>query len=104
MAELVGYPRDEWRLGADHNQVDLERRAQSQQTLDIDRPKWMAVAEARDPGVARRCMELLEPRALGQFPGERVLAAARPHQQDLHHAQCFKAAGARDARLVRRAP
>jgi len=48
---------------------------------EVDR---QALGHLRDPGVARRAPEFCLQRALGDFPGERVFAAARSEEEDSH--------------------
>ena len=44
----------------------------------------MAAAERGDAGVPGRCVELVERLALGELPGERVLAPPRTDNQHFH--------------------
>src|SRR5205807_7043415 len=72
------------RLRPDDNEVDAELSAEREQPLRVARADRMAFTEARDPGVPGRGMKCLEPRALRELPGERVLATAGPNDQDPH--------------------
>src|SRR5207237_736949 len=54
------------------------------ESVGVLRPDRMAMANPGDPRVSRRSMQLFAVLALGQLPGERVLAPARPHDQNLH--------------------
>ena len=84
VSEMVGEAGDERRLGPDHDQIELELTGQPEQSLSVLGADGMAVAERRHPGVSGRRMQLIELGALGDLPGERVLASARSDDQDLH--------------------
>ena len=90
--KLVRDARDERRLGADDDEVDLVLAAEAEEALDVVHADRVAAAECRDPGIPRRRMQLRQPLALRDLPRERVLAAARPQDQHLHVGE-FKAAG-----------
>ena len=49
---------------------------------------------ARDAGIARRRVQLVEPGLCRELPRQRVLAAARPDDQHLHGGECTGATGA----------
>src|SRR5207244_6905376 len=81
--ELIREARHERRLRADDNEVDLMLAAEPEQPLAVLGPNGMTRADLGDSGVSRRRVQLVAVFALGQFPGKRVLAPARPHDQDL---------------------
>ena len=101
VAQLVGDTGDERRLRPDHDEVDLERAREPEQPLQVDRPYRMARADLRDSGVSGRGVKLLELRALGELPRERVLPAARSDEQGFHPLQCFKGVGEARMRMLR---
>jgi hypothetical protein len=76
--------RDEWRLGADDGEVDVERACETEQSLGVLGPHRVAVAESSHPGVPRRAVQLHEAGALRELPRERVLATSGPHDEHLH--------------------
>ena len=61
-----------------------ELAAEREQSLAVLRAHRVALPEGGDAGVAGRGVQLVELRARGELPGERVLAAARPDDQHLH--------------------
>src|SRR4029079_10713895 len=91
--ELVRDARDERRLRADDDEVDLVLSAEAEEALDVVHADRVAAAERRDPGISPRRMQLSQPLAPRDLPRERMLAAARPQDQHLHEAE-FKVAGA----------
>jgi hypothetical protein len=70
--------------------------AEAEEALDVVHADRVAAAERRDPGIPGRRMQLCQPLALRDLPGERVLAAAGSQDQDLHVGEfkvdggCFK--------------
>src|SRR5947208_3536542 len=84
VAKLVGQACHEGRFRSDDDEVDFMLAAEREQSLAVLRPDRMAMANPGDPRVSRRSMQLFAVLALGQLPGERVLAPARPHDQNLH--------------------
>ena len=80
----VGDPGDERHLGADDHEVDAEGVAQVEEALRILRAHRMALAEACDARVPGRGVERCEPGALGELPGECVLAPPRADDEDSH--------------------
>src|SRR5438105_1374893 len=86
-AEVVRHARDERRLRPDDDEIDTELPSEREQTLGVLRPDRVAVTEPRDPGVARRGLELFERGALPERPGQRMLAAAGSDDQHLHAAE-----------------
>ena len=63
---------------------DGGRAFDAQQPFRVVRADGMAAAEGGDARVAGGGVELLEVWCLGELPGERVLASARPDQEHLH--------------------
>ena len=61
--------------------------ARLEQAVAVVGANRVAVPERRDPGVARRRVELGQDRALREAPRERVLARARADEQHLHAAR-----------------
>ena len=88
-AQLVGDPRDERRLRADHGEVDVEAAREAEQSLAVLGADRMAVAEPGDSGVARRGVQRRQPRRLGELPGERMLASTRADQEHLHGGRVY---------------
>ena len=83
-AELVGEAGDERRLGPHDDEVGVQLVGQAGLRLDVVGGGGVAGRDRRDPGVPRRGVELLDPRAPGEPPAERVLAAAAADDEDLH--------------------
>ena len=73
---MVRDSRDEWRLGADHDEVELMLPAEPEQALDIVHPNGMAARERGNPRVSGGGVKLCERVALGELPRERVLSPA----------------------------
>ena len=71
-------------LRPDDDEVHVVRDREPRQPLDVVHGEVEAARVARDAGVAGRRPDLLDERALGDLPGERVLAAAAADQQDPH--------------------
>lgn len=92
MTQLVADPRDERRLGADHDEVDPDAAGagEAEQPFGVVGPDGMAVAVAGNPGVAGRGMEL-DLAASAQLPGEGVLTPSRTDEEDLHRATLLTA-------------
>ncbi len=65
-AEHVGEARDERHLGADDDEIDLERAGEAEHGLDVVGPHRMAVPERGDAGVAGRGMQLASGAATGR--------------------------------------
>ena len=82
-------------LGTDHDEVDRERARKREQTLRVLRMHRVARPEPRDPRVAGRRVQLGQPRALRELPGQRMLAPARPHDQNLHSPDANGGVGSR---------
>jgi hypothetical protein len=78
---------DERCLRSDDHEVYLPLAAKAEEALDVVDAERMAAREPGDAGVPGRSVQLLERLALRDLPGERVLAASRPHDQDSHPAE-----------------
>ena len=89
VAKRVCQARDERRLRADHDEV-----AKPEQALGIPGADGVALSDAGDPGIPGGGVERLEARALGELPGERMLATPGADDQD-PHAPSLLAASAR---------
>ena len=76
MAQLVGNTRHERNLGTDDDEIDVERVGEREQPFPIVGTNRVAGAERGDAGIAGGGVELAQALALGELPGERVLAAA----------------------------
>src|SRR4029079_6300207 len=76
--ELVRDARDERRLRADDDDVDIVLSAEAEEALDVVHADRVAAAERRDPGIPRRRMQLSQPLAPRGPPPQRILAAAPP--------------------------
>ena len=74
---------DQRDLGADDDEVDLERAREPEQALGVLGTDGMTVRERRDAGVARRRVQLLEERRLRELPRERMLTTARADDERL---------------------
>ena len=75
--EIVGEPGHQRRLRPDHHEVDAVVLAEAGDRRMVGDVERHALGERRDPGIARRAIELREQRALLELPGQRMLAAAR---------------------------
>ena len=90
MPEHVRDAGHERRLGADHDEVDVDAvRTSSSRPSAVVGANRVAAAERRDARVARRGVQLVEPRALRELPGERVLAPARADDEDVHAGRVY---------------
>ena len=78
---------DERRLGADDDEIDVERAREPQQPVGVVRGDRVTRRERRDAGAARRGMELVERRRGRQPPRERVLPTPRADEKDAHRAR-----------------
>ena len=80
-------PADERAFGADHDEVGVERHGQAEQAVGVVGAHRVAASERRDPGVARRGVELGQGGALLEAPRERVLASTGADDHHLHAAR-----------------
>ena len=77
-------PLDQRLLGTDHDEADLGLpREVDDSGLIVERERHQRGMVA-DPGIARRSVQCTEQRRLRELPGERMFAAPRAQQQDIH--------------------
>ena len=88
LAESVTQPCNERCLGADDDQLDPRVAAKLDDDIVIGRIDRDTLGDFCNPGIPGRAEELGQERACAQRPGERVLAAARANQQDIHQVAC----------------
>ena len=81
---LVGNARDEGRLGTHDDEIDGEEPRQPEQALCVVGSDGMAGREGRDPGIARRSMELRQLGRRREPPRESVLPTPRADDEDAH--------------------
>ena len=84
MAKVIGDPRDERRLGPDHDEVGGDRARNAQDPVAIIDTNWMAVTKGGNPGVAGRRVQLRQRRARRDPPRKRMLAGSRADEKHLH--------------------
>jgi hypothetical protein len=84
VAQMVGEARDERRLRADYDEVDLQLASEGQQPFSVLRPHRMAVRKNGHTRVSGRAMQGLQLWAPGDLPRERVLATARSDDENPH--------------------
>jgi hypothetical protein len=84
MAECVCDARDERRLRPHDDEVDPEEPGEAEEALPVIGRDGVAGRERGDPGVARRRVELGQRGRRREPPGEGVLAAAGPDDEDAH--------------------
>ena len=84
LEKAVGEPQGQRQLGPHDGEVHALPRGDRHQPLDVGVLQRDAVGMPGDPRIPRRGEEPAEPRALGELPGERVLAAATADQQYSH--------------------
>ena len=93
-AQRVGEAVDERRLGADHDEADALFADEGDDGSVIRRIEAHERRKAGDAGVARRGIERIEARRkagrLHQLPRERMFAAPRAQQQDVHARSLFR--------------
>ena len=83
-AQRVGDPGDQRRFGPDHDQVGGRCPGELDHRRRIARVDGDALGPARDSGIAGRGDQPLAARRLPKAPGERILATARPQEQNIH--------------------
>ncbi len=83
-AQTVSEPRDERRLGADNDEIDSVRLYERDQPVEIVGGNGHTFGVRLDPGIARCGIELGAAWRLCQLPAERMFAAPRSDQQDIH--------------------
>ena len=101
--QRIGQAEDERQLGADHDEVDVERAREAEQALGVVGADGMAFGERGDSRIAGRSVELGQERRLRELPGERMLATPRADDQDPHRASLRSAPPSHVSR-PRRAP
>src|SRR3546814_4616747 len=84
LAQSIGEPRDERGFGADDDEIDRVRLYDGEQAGDVVGGNAHAFGIRFDPRVARRGIELGAAWRLCQLPAERMFAAPRSEQQDIH--------------------
>jgi hypothetical protein len=84
MAELVREPSDEGRLGTDDDEIDSKLARKRYERRRIVGPCGVARRQGGDSRVAGRGVQLAEAAAAGERPRERMLAAARTYEENLH--------------------
>ena len=82
--EIVDDAGGQRRLRSDHDEIDLVAPAESDHRGMIRDIERHAFGFARDAGVARRAPEFRQQRGRGDFPGQRVFAAAGTEQKNVH--------------------
>ena len=85
-AQSVGQPARQRRLGTDHDEVRLQLQRQIVQTLHIVRGHIKARPDPVHGRTAGRAPDHFHEGALGDLPGQRMLAPARPDDEDVHEA------------------
>lgn len=83
MTERVRDPLHEGRLGTDDDEIDVQGVREPEEALRVLGPDRVALAERRDPRASRRRMQL-DAAVPRQTPRERMLAPARPDQENPH--------------------
>ena len=94
-SELVGEPGHERCLGADHDEVDRKAPGEAQQRLAVVCLDGVTGSERGNAGISGGGVQLVEVRAAGDPPGERVFAAAAADDEDVHAASLFGRPGIR---------
>ena len=83
-AQRVRQPGDQRRFRTDHDEIDPLTPAEGRRRPRDRRGSSAArLGDVRDAGIAGRDEQLCQPRAVPS-PGQRMLAAARADQQDVH--------------------
>ena len=83
-AQAVGEPGDERRFRADDDEVDTQRAREREHAVAVLGEDGMTAAELGDARIARCGVQLVEPRALRDLPGESVLASTRADDEHPH--------------------
>ena len=82
--EQVDHASRQRALGSDHGQANLLLLSEICQRLDIGEIDVDQTRVTRGTAIARRNIDLLDPWALRQLPGQRMLAATAADHQNLH--------------------
>ncbi len=85
--EIVHDPRHQRRFGSDHDEVDRFLLAESDHRRMVGDVEPDQLRLLRDPGIPRRAVELIGQWTCRNFPGQRVLTAARSEEKDVHTAE-----------------
>ncbi len=88
VADGVGDPRDEGRLGPDDDEVGADLLREGGHGITVELVDRVQRGEGRDPRVAGRCVDLLDGRVAREREREGVLAASGADDEDLHAARC----------------
>ena len=84
VAQIVGEPVDQRRLGPDHDQADRVAAAEIDHGAMVGGVERDQLGMLGDAGIAGRRVELAQQRRLRELPGERMFAPARTDEQDIH--------------------
>ncbi len=82
--EIVDDAGAQRRLGADHHEIDPLLLAEGDHRGVVGDVERHQLALLGDAGIAGRAVQLRDQRARRDLPGERVLAAARAEEEDVH--------------------
>ena len=88
LAEIITQSRDQRRLRTDDDQLDALVATKRDDDVVIGRIDRDALGDLGNSGITGRAVELGQQRACAQRPGERVLAAARADEEDIHQVAC----------------
>ena len=83
-AQAVGEPGDERCFRADDDEVDAQRAREREHAVAVRGEDGMTAPELGDARIPRCGVQLVEPRALGDLPGECVLASTRADDEHPH--------------------
>ena len=86
LIEVINNARNQWRLGTDHREGTVIFLSKGRQTFNVHRVQW-DIFEFRFKGsasITRRDEYPGHGVGLSQLPGQRVLAPAAPHYQNVH--------------------
>ncbi|MDB5684839.1 MAG: hypothetical protein JWM75_2537, partial [Sphingomonas bacterium] len=82
--EHIHQPVDQRLFGADDDQVDIPVAHESEHRFAVPVIQFDEFGMRSDSRIAGGGIEPVETRRLRQLPGQRMFAAARPEQQDVH--------------------
>ena len=91
--KIIGKARHQWRLRSHHHETDALGLAESDNGGVICHRHILQPGDLADTGIAGGHEELVAQGAVGDGPGQRMLAAARPDEEDFHARArpCFSA-------------